>query len=278
MPKARRRINPVNSAMTAITYKIASYWIIGVVIALALSTMFASQSRLPAPGTPNCWFGTLARPLDLWAVGGKPSLPVKEVLPLIPPTWLSPHGSDTSLCVEKRAGLGILATCVYLEPQVSLRPYNSAPDHAVCVYRCGWPFAAVQGAAFDAPRSLQNGLPLAALMTAGLRPPAPPLAATSVPRALVPTFDMALFSIGELGGHAVPVRILWTGVALNALFYIPPIWLVLSIPSRFLAALRRRRGHCGRCGYNLSGNITGLCPECGHAVPRPPTPDARTPE
>lgn len=27
--------------------------------------------------------------------------------------------------------------------------------------------------------------------------------------------------------------------------------------------VRRRRGLCMECGYNLAGNITGICPECG---------------
>lgn len=26
---------------------------------------------------------------------------------------------------------------------------------------------------------------------------------------------------------------------------------------------RRRRGHCETCGYNLTGSISGRCPECG---------------
>ena len=32
--------------------------------------------------------------------------------------------------------------------------------------------------------------------------------------------------------------------------------------------LQRRpppEGHCRRCGYNLAGNVSGLCPECGEA-------------
>ena len=32
---------------------------------------------------------------------------------------------------------------------------------------------------------------------------------------------------------------------------------------RLVAALRRRRGQCIRCGYDLTGNTTGVCPECG---------------
>ncbi len=29
---------------------------------------------------------------------------------------------------------------------------------------------------------------------------------------------------------------------------------------------RRRRGLCITCGYNLTGNVSGVCPECGGAV------------
>ena len=28
---------------------------------------------------------------------------------------------------------------------------------------------------------------------------------------------------------------------------------------------RRRNGLCIRCGYNLEGNVSGVCPECGEA-------------
>ena len=45
----------------------------------------------------------------------------------------------------------------------------------------------------------------------------------------------------------------------------PPVCLLsLSLPS--LYCIRRRRpypGHCRRCNYNLTGNTSGVCPECG---------------
>ena len=34
---------------------------------------------------------------------------------------------------------------------------------------------------------------------------------------------------------------------------------------------RRRRGLCAACGYNLRGNLSGVCPECG----TPTTPPLR---
>jgi predicted amidophosphoribosyltransferase len=39
-----------------------------------------------------------------------------------------------------------------------------------------------------------------------------------------------------------------------------------SIPTAFLWWRGRRPtavGHCRKCGYNLTGNISGVCPECG---------------
>lgn len=33
---------------------------------------------------------------------------------------------------------------------------------------------------------------------------------------------------------------------------------------------------CGQCGYNLTGNVSGICPECGWAIPaRPPLVERR---
>ena len=54
-----------------------------------------------------------------------------------------------------------------------------------------------------------------------------------------------------------------------------PLWAAalppLVAPALWLrrAALRRRRarraaaGRCARCGYDLTGNVSGVCPECG---------------
>ena len=57
-----------------------------------------------------------------------------------------------------------------------------------------------------------------------------------------------------------------------------PHWLLLATTVMPTAVLfwrdRRRRippGHCQRCGYNLTGNVSGKCSECGE----PCEPDAR---
>lgn len=49
-----------------------------------------------------------------------------------------------------------------------------------------------------------------------------------------------------------------------------PLWiplLLLAMPTALLCRLDRRcipPGHCQSCGYNLTGNTSGICPECGH--------------
>lgn len=46
-----------------------------------------------------------------------------------------------------------------------------------------------------------------------------------------------------------------------------PLWMPFVALSAMTVLLWRRRrsrpGHCPACGYNLTGNISGRCPECG---------------
>jgi hypothetical protein len=51
-----------------------------------------------------------------------------------------------------------------------------------------------------------------------------------------------------------------------------PLWLLFSAfaaPTAYLWWRDRRRipaGHCQRCGYNLTANVSGRCPECGELI------------
>ena len=76
-------------------------------------------------------------------------------------------------------------------------------------------------------------------------------------------------------GHAVCTR----AIALPVSDEIPgtlihvPLWLpllVVAIPTAILFYRDRRRippGHCEKCGYDLTGNVSGKCPECGDGIP-----------
>jgi hypothetical protein len=62
----------------------------------------------------------------------------------------------------------------------------------------------------------------------------------------------------------VPVRRLWPGLLANTAFYGVILWALWSTPGAVLRGLRRRRGSCVRCGYDLRGAEAGAgCPECG---------------
>lgn len=48
-----------------------------------------------------------------------------------------------------------------------------------------------------------------------------------------------------------------------------PLWSLLLFFGAATWLLRSKRiapGHCTRCGYDLTGNVSGRCPECGSAV------------
>ncbi len=59
------------------------------------------------------------------------------------------------------------------------------------------------------------------------------------------------------------------GVPGRAAELVVPCWLLLvtaAAPTAWLWWRDRRRippGHCQTCGYNLTGNVSGVCPECG---------------
>lgn len=53
-----------------------------------------------------------------------------------------------------------------------------------------------------------------------------------------------------------------------------PCWLLVPLLTLATTILwrrdrcRRRPGRCRKCNYNLTGNTSGVCPECGLATPR----------
>lgn len=55
-----------------------------------------------------------------------------------------------------------------------------------------------------------------------------------------------------------------------------PLWIpvfVMALPTGWLWLRRRRStGGCTNCGYDLTGNISGTCPECGRAIAAKPAP------
>lgn len=56
----------------------------------------------------------------------------------------------------------------------------------------------------------------------------------------------------------------WIVCAVAAL---PALYRIIFLPLK--ARRRAKRGRCRHCGYDLSGNESGRCPECGADTPSP---------
>ena len=61
----------------------------------------------------------------------------------------------------------------------------------------------------------------------------------------------------------LPLRPLWPGFAINTAFYAAILWLLALLPFTARRMIRHNRGHCLKCGYDLRGDFSGGCPECG---------------
>ncbi len=63
--------------------------------------------------------------------------------------------------------------------------------------------------------------------------------------------------------RAGPLRPVFPGFLINTLFYTVILWLLWSAPFATRRLIRKRRGRCPRCGYDLRHAVHDACPECG---------------
>ncbi len=63
--------------------------------------------------------------------------------------------------------------------------------------------------------------------------------------------------------RALPLRPIWPGFAINTILYAAILWLLALGPFTARRMIRRKRGRCIKCGYNLRGDFSAGCPECG---------------
>ena len=64
----------------------------------------------------------------------------------------------------------------------------------------------------------------------------------------------------------LPLHPIWPGFAINTIFYAVILWMLTLGPFTARRMIRRRRGQCIKCSYNLRGHSGGgreVCPECG---------------
>lgn len=65
-------------------------------------------------------------------------------------------------------------------------------------------------------------------------------------------------------GYQWPNRLLWSGMFINVLFYSALIALAYFCVRYSRRAMRKKRGHCLKCAYDLRGDYSAGCSECGY--------------
>lgn len=128
----------------------------------------------------------------------------------------------------------------------------------------GWPFRAFRGEQWIR----WSPAPIPALPQVTLGPNAIPVL---VPEPMERTVSLWLVADTVSGSWAIPYAPIWRGLSSDLLIFAAFWFLVLSLAS-LRRALRRRRGLCNRCAYDLKGLPPGSpCPECGQAPTCSPT-------
>lgn len=65
------------------------------------------------------------------------------------------------------------------------------------------------------------------------------------------------------GPMPIATRFIVKGFALNTAFFAAIAFVLWSAPALVRRRVRRARGHCSACGYDLKGAKLAECPECG---------------
>ena len=63
--------------------------------------------------------------------------------------------------------------------------------------------------------------------------------------------------------RVLPLRPILPGFAINTLFYAAVLWTLTLGPFAARRIIRRKRGRCAKCGYDLRAAEHDACPECG---------------
>lgn len=81
---------------------------------------------------------------------------------------------------------------------------------------------------------------------------------------MLPAFPVGTHSVAMIRNHSLTDRMVMHTPSKDFPFW--PILIATAIlPSIWLVNNFRlpKRGHCPQCSYNLTGNTSGVCPECG---------------
>ena len=133
---------------------------------------------------------------------------------------------------------------------------NAKMDRATLV-RTGWPWRSGAGERWDLGISLMTPFPMLGYKVTTWRDADLQTSAVSFDR---PTW------LGGSSFRLLPLRPIWPGFAINTLFYAVLLCLFTLGPVTTRRLIRRKRGLCIKCGYDLRHVEHEACPECGVEV------------
>ena len=157
-----------------------------------------------------------------------------------PPDWPAPRRQDS----DETRGLSHQVTRALVQWLDDPRSHGNVSNWGMSVFQAGWPCRCL-----EADRAW--------VQYWGVAPQADWRSAAKLPEARY------FLGIKEARYRPLPLRPIWPGFAINTIFYAAMLWLVIPGPFTARRMIRRRRGLCLKCGYDLRGAEHEVCPECG---------------
>ena len=179
----------------------------------------------------------------------EPTVPGMAVLPKpipwprpVPTDWPAPQRQTSG----ETWGLSQLLTQALVQPLDAPRSPGAVSGWGMSLFQAGWPCRCVEAQVAEVKRM---GVPV----RTDFRP------AVKLPETL------HFLRVREARYRVLPLRPIWLGFAINTLFYAAILWMLWLSPFVVRRVVRRKRGRCINCGYDLRGTSEGGggCPECG---------------
>ncbi len=227
--------------------KLVVFLLLGAVVNVAVAWGCATWSALKLVSRP-----LVERPTDADQRWWQQVVPARAS-PRANAVWRSRgFGCDSLLILGDRSGEAVIRE----DPsgQVIFGTSVNATLDRVTLVRSGWPWRSGAGERWDLGISLLTPFPMLGHKVTTWRDADLQTSAVSFDR---PTW------LGGSSFRLLPLRPVWPGFAINSIFYGAILWPLIGGPFVLRRHIRRKRGLCVTCGYDLRHADHAACPECG---------------